>query len=265
MRSTEIRELLRKRFPDDRYITVDEAPIGADRGGRRLDFLAIALWKSRGLQLDGIEIKVSLGDWRRELKEGAKAEFWWRHTHRFWVAVPKDLVSAVRPELPDTWGLISCTDARTKIERRATVREAEPLEWPTIVGLLRASADFGFNARNRAVSEGYDAGLVRGREESATTPAAVSSELEALRKMMNEFEEASGLSIARWDARRVGGIVALIEEAERNPAAFLERIATSARGIGDQAKGLVRKAEEAEALARKIFEAVGGSERKGGD
>lgn len=138
MTATDVRAALALRWPDSDYLSIEEAPQRSDRGGRKLDLLVVSLWRSRGLALDGVEIKVSASDWRRELGNGAKADFWWRHTNRFWVAVSAGLIETVKPELPPGWGLLSCSpDTAPVVAVRAKHREAEPLSWPTCVGLMQ--------------------------------------------------------------------------------------------------------------------------------
>ncbi len=106
MTAGDIRDALYRRWPPDQYLTLTEAPDGPDRLGRKLDLLAISVWKSRSYQFDGVEIKVSVSDWQRELKQGEKAEWWWAHVHRFCLAVPAAIAAKVAEDLPTGWGLL---------------------------------------------------------------------------------------------------------------------------------------------------------------
>ena len=83
--SADLVERLRRRHEGDEWAFFAEL-----RGGTgfirdsRLDGLAMNLWPSRGLEVHGFEVKVSRGDWLRELKNPAKAEVLLRFCDRFW-------------------------------------------------------------------------------------------------------------------------------------------------------------------------------------
>src|SRR3990167_5377151 len=91
---------LHGRWPDDQYMFVEEAPQDSSRQGRKIDALVVSLWKSRGHELDAVEVKISASDWKRELDNPEKADWWFEHTNRYWIAVPTVLAAKVRAELP---------------------------------------------------------------------------------------------------------------------------------------------------------------------
>ena len=88
MTAADVRGVLARHWPAGTYLSIPEAPPNAMRQGRTLDLLVTSLWSSRGFEREGVEIKVSVSDWRRELADVAKAHWWWERVHRFWVAVP---------------------------------------------------------------------------------------------------------------------------------------------------------------------------------
>jgi len=135
----EIREMLARRWPPHSHVLIPEAPAAGDRTGRRLDLLVCSLWGSRGQELDGIEIKVSYGDWAKERDNAAKADWWWRHVHRFWIVAPASVAPRIAPELPRGWGLISCSFGEgTEVTVGALAHAAEALDWNSVLGLLYA-------------------------------------------------------------------------------------------------------------------------------
>jgi hypothetical protein len=71
---------------------------------RRLDVLAVNLWGARSYRVIGYEIKVSRGDWMRELADWRKQEEWNRVVDDFYVVTPRGLVAP--DELPLGWGLL---------------------------------------------------------------------------------------------------------------------------------------------------------------
>jgi hypothetical protein len=224
MTAADVRDALLARYPGDQYLTIFEAPQGSDRGGRKLDALVVSLWKSRGLAIDGIEIKVSMSDFRRELKEPEKADWWWQRCDRFWIAAPAEIAPKIRAELPPTWGLLACTSkgARQAVAAPRNTERAD-LGWPTLVGMLRASADAGINALNRERSVGFDQGYEHAKRqpewgapsEDSYAVQSVRNERDRLEETISAFEDASGLRLGRYPhhAQRLGALVRLVDQA----------------------------------------------------
>ena len=71
----------------------------------RIDALAMAMWRSLGLEVHGFEIKLSRSDWLREKRQPFKAEELCLYCDRWWLVLgDKDIVKD--GELPPTWGLL---------------------------------------------------------------------------------------------------------------------------------------------------------------
>lgn len=116
----------------ERYVCLEEARSGAGFQGNtgQCDFLAINTWRSRGMELIGHEVKVSMSDWRSELADPAKAERFSRFCRRWYVAAPSALASAIKHEVPPAWGLLSVSDnGRCTETVKPTVRQ-EPEDVP---------------------------------------------------------------------------------------------------------------------------------------
>jgi hypothetical protein len=242
---------LRVRWPDAEYLTIEEAPEDSSRSGRKIDLLVVSLWKSRGLELDGVEVKVSLGDWRRELERASKADFWWRHTHRFWIAAPLELAAKVRDELPETWGLLGCaTGKKTKVVAKAPKRTAEPLSWSSCVGLMRAAAGAGINALHRARSAGYDQGVEVGEQRAARTSGV--PHLRELRERVANFEARAGIKIDSYDADGIADLVRMLERERLGPGWVMGSLGREARNLRLLARQMGENAERAEKLAERI-------------
>lgn len=198
--ATDIRDALDGRWPAAQHVVIHEAPEDAARMGRKLDVLVVSCWKSRGYALDGVEVKVSYSDWKKERDNPAKADWWWSHVHRFWVAAPKSLALRIRNELPEAWGLLAVNEGRVSELVAAPRHDPDPLPWPTCVGLFRASANAGLRALERARDGGYSAGLAKGRSEATGT-----DKLDRLLADVKAAEEATGIPIAAWTVRESWG------------------------------------------------------------
>lgn len=79
MKTSELRELVRGHFglQGRGWAVFDEvrSETGYTAGQpvRTCDVLALSLWRSEGIELHGLELKVSRGDWLRELRQPGKA------------------------------------------------------------------------------------------------------------------------------------------------------------------------------------------------
>lgn len=64
---------MRNRFSDHRrYAIAEEVGLTTGFSHRRLDMMVLDCYESNGFRIDGIEIKVSTGDLRRELQDPEK-------------------------------------------------------------------------------------------------------------------------------------------------------------------------------------------------
>lgn len=112
------------------WVCIEEARSGAGFDGNRgqCDFLAINTWQSRGMELVGHEVKVSLSDWKAELGAPHKAEMFARFCRRWFVAAPSELAKKIKEEVPPAWGLLSVSPkGRVTEVRQAPARDPEPV------------------------------------------------------------------------------------------------------------------------------------------
>lgn len=244
MKASEVVAALHGRWPDDKYMKILEAPEGASRQGRKIDMLAVSLWRSRGYQVDAVEVKVSVSDARREFKEPEKADFWWRHSDRFWIAAPADVAGKIRDDVPAGWGLLAVNESSTRVVDAAVKHDREPLSWPSMIGVLRASVDCGVAIQNRKYQQGYDAGLEAGERRASGSGRAdrLQGDLDRLRERLAVFEERSGVKIDSWQPpERLGEAVDLILKCYRSDhdANELLRIADRFRAHADNLADVV--------------------------
>lgn len=121
---------------------------GPKLGPRSCDFMAMELWPASGMPLHGHEVKVSRGDFLRELAEPEKAETFRRYCDFWWVVVSdKKIVGA---DLPDGWGLIAPDSTGALRALRSAPRlDPEPLPRQMLASILRATQK---TAERRAVA-----------------------------------------------------------------------------------------------------------------
>ena len=104
---------------------------------RHLDAVAMSLWPSRGLDLYGIEIKVSRQDYRREIENPQKAEEIAQFLDYFYIAAPTGMVPI--DSLPKAWGLLEVSDGKVKERIPATRTAAKDGGRAFLAAIFRAA------------------------------------------------------------------------------------------------------------------------------
>jgi len=93
---------------------------------QRLDAFAINCWPSKGETAIAYEVKVSRGDFLRELEQPQKRRFAEQVSSECYFAAPFGLLRAA--EIPEPWGLMGVSELIVRIVKQATVRTLAP--WP---------------------------------------------------------------------------------------------------------------------------------------
>lgn len=153
MTTKELRELVRAHYGSQGHgwAVFDEvrSETGYTAGvpTRTCDVLALSLWRSKGIELHGLELKVSRGDWLRELKTPSKAAAFAKFVDFWWLVVPR--IDVVMPgELPMGWGCLVVDEERAaaglskplRVAHKAPRRPAEPLDRAFVAALVRKVA-----------------------------------------------------------------------------------------------------------------------------
>lgn len=202
----------RYQAPEWAFLTQVRSGTGLVKVERYADAVALNCYPSRGMELHGFEVKVSVSDWRRELRDPEKSSKIQSYCDRWWVAAPEGVVK--KEELPPTWGLLEVTGAWSNIVRPAPKLTPVPLDRKFLASVLRAAArlEAGEDLLNRARAEG--AAEERKRQEKLPNRRAETAErrLDELSKMVDAFTAASGLRISPWDAGRIGAAVTTVLE-----------------------------------------------------
>lgn len=201
----DLRAALALRCQSPAWALFDQVSDRTGGGSRYADAVAMSLWPSRGLEVHGFEIKVSRGDWLRELKDPKKSIAIQRYCDRWWIVAPPDIVQD--GELPATWGLLVLRGKQLRCEKEAPTLKAQPLDRDFIAALLRRAAEGIERGRKQARREGFEEGCVKGPEEHRQRLEAVQKELQALQQSLELFEQTSGIQINRWNGKQMGEAV----------------------------------------------------------
>ena len=217
----EVFNLLRVKYPERQYALLSQV---ADATGaaqsRWADAIAFGLWPSRGLEIEGFEIKVSRSDWLSELNAPDKSAAIQRYCHRWWiVAGSRDIV---RPdELPKTWGLIIPRGSGLETKVAAPLLKPKKVTRKFVVAVMRAHQYHQQGKRREILEE-----LRREAQESARSWAlheakrqidqevielkqenqALKRQVTRANRMVEEYESLErtmGVPLRNWNMRRI--------------------------------------------------------------
>lgn len=213
--ASDVFRALEKRYEQKAYALFAEVGNSTGFGcSRHADAIAMSLWPSRGLHIEGIEIKVSRADWLKELALPEKSDPIQGYCDFWWIAVGN--AEIVQPgELPPTWGLLELKGEKLAVKVAAPKLDPKPLDRKFVAALLRRAAE-GVDARVRtARSEGLQQGRAEGPEGHKHALQRIESAKESVERSVREFEEASGVKIDHWNAGRIGAAVRTVLELNR--------------------------------------------------
>ena len=201
MKEQEIAIALSKKYPSPQYafLTHVRNQTGWGNSGtvRTADALALGLWKSRGYNLEGFEIKDSRADWLNEWKNPAKADSLAKYCDYWWLVVSDSKIVS-DDELPKNWGLKTIVKGHI-----VTIKEArrnmmvEPMSRDFLCGFMRKM--------DENLSEIYTPTIevekiVKERVASQLSSAVENAnyrvrDYDRLIENIRKFEEASGLKL----------------------------------------------------------------------
>jgi len=129
-------------FPLSEYLHFSEvANLPGYGKSRSADGIACSIWPSRGHYLTGFEIKVSRGDWLKEMKTPAKADSFFKRCGYWYLVTMADAVIAKPEEIPKPWGHIHITGDKPKVMKKAPFNELAKELDGFMICLLRRMQD----------------------------------------------------------------------------------------------------------------------------
>ena len=266
LKASDIRDAMKKKWVAQEWAILWEVNEGTGaRVGRAADAVMMSLWPSRGLELHGVEIKVSRSDWKREAMDPTKAEAVAKYCDRWWVHTPTGIVQDPS-EMPPAWGLREFDGKAWRTIREAEKTEAEPVNRLFLASLLRRSDGLV----NSMVREARDAAYAEMEGRRAQMDKEFNERLERalerrmpgherLKEQLAKFEEAFGVKVSEYspDMEAIGHAAAAIAQCNdwnfrhndfaekfRNAAEAMEKIGAMIDGSWrDEALGVARKGQ----------------------
>jgi hypothetical protein len=215
--------------------------------GRRLDAVVFDTWPSTGMYLHGIEIKTTKADLRRELQDTAKFAEFSGYLDLFSIVAPTGIVDL--DLLPPKWGLYCPTAEGTLRARRKPLMLHQEGKRMTIdrsitAAFARALVDRSMD--KEGIKAEYDRGYAKGQDARARELDLLAHDIAAYKKLVAEFEAASGIKLDGWRSGEIGEAVKVVLH-----GGIEQRIgyAGNVRELGDR---LLRFADELDGLSQRM-------------
>ncbi len=219
IREAEVVDLLRTKHQPPSWAFLSQVPNSTGGATRTADAIAMGLWRSRGMEVHGYEIKTHRSDWLRELKRPEKADLIAGYCDHFDVVAPPNIVKD--GELPSTWGLLVVREHSPKakgdlyLKRVITGKaiEPKPLDRVFVAALLRCvhSQLTGEGKIAEIKAAGYDEGFKDAQHEAGEDGERWEAKAKSLEDNIRVYERASGMSLRYGDPEAIGNAVRLVQ------------------------------------------------------
>lgn len=201
----EIISRLEKKYAPPSWSFFSEVKSSVGFGNRRADGIAVAMWRSLGLEIHGFEVKTNRTDWLRELKDASKSDEIFKYCDRWWVVVSEQKI-VEDGELPPTWGMQVANKNGLRLAVKAPKLTPVPLTTAFVAEILRRQ--FNSSKRPEALELEFQRGVDCGKERATSLEMKYEIErAEKTRKAIEEFEKVSGVRINDWHAGDIGAAV----------------------------------------------------------
>lgn len=196
--------ILRKHFPEDKYVLLEEV---RDKAGysasRSADYIVMGLWPSRGLSLQGIELKSSRTDWLSEFKKPAKAENIFQYCDYFWL-LTEGFDVAKKEEIPETWGWMNINQ-KGKVEIIKQAPKCIPttaIDRHFLAALLKRASSKANYIRTDEIEDRLKLAEQIGLQKGMEHRLRMEKELNALKDVVREFQKESGIRLDQYTGLR---------------------------------------------------------------
>lgn len=217
MGSGQVERLCRLHFapPHFAFLTQVRNGTGFQRSARTADAVAMGTWPSRGIHLHGIEIKVDLRDFKREIALPEKAEDIAKYCHFWWLAVTHEKVAPLEM-IPTNWGLLVVSEDGTKMRVAKDAAKLTPIppDHLLLASIMRKMAEEYIHVGSL---NDWKADARRELEQAADRNSKFLREtaengLKKQTELIGKIETALGCRINEWN---VDGFVADFELAKK--------------------------------------------------
>jgi hypothetical protein len=246
--STDLRKMLRSRYAGSAWAVFDEVHnhtgYRAGRKSRSCDAMVMGLWPSKGLELEGVEIKVTRADWLNELRDPDKSKAFRQYCDRWWLVISsRDMVK--EGELPADWGMMWVRNRKLVVSKGAPKLEPLVMDRNMLAGLLRRASQG--SADKEEIKQEYQRGMKAGESHRQWDLKQEKERADKALGVIKSFEEASGVNISR-SRYSMNGSPELVGEAVRlilglrGRYGSIERLLRAADDFGEEARKITQGA-----------------------
>lgn len=209
-------DLLQKRYPISEYALMAEV---RDKAGfsasRSADYIAVNLWPSRGLSVNGIELKSFRSDWLSELKKPQKAENIFQYCDYFWLLTTDDTIAKIE-EIPESWGWLCIKGEKIFTKKEAPKLAPIPISRHFFAAALKRAVDktqyIHIDSIDDKIQEARNIVEVKHKNNIEH----LEKEILELKSILVNFKQASGIDLTgyyRWQTNpiKIGHAVKFIE------------------------------------------------------
>lgn len=199
MSTSTLREALRKRYAMPEWVLMEEVRDAAGfESNRSADGIAMSMWPSRGLEINGFEIKASRSDWLRELKDPAKAESIAAYCDRWWIVAVPNIVKL--EELPVGWGLMELMPkgAFKEIKKAPARENVKPLNRSFVAAMMRRVGEIDELAVRIKVEQAMAASEKQRQQWATQEVERRTTRAKEMTERLEKIKEATGLDLMNW-------------------------------------------------------------------
>ncbi len=217
---------LSKKYPSPQYAFLSQVRnhtgwINREHGTRTADAMALSLWPSRGLHLEGFELKISRSDWQHELKQPQKAEGIVEFCDYFTLVI-SDISIIDIGEVPKTWGIKALQHGTIKTIRESPMLQAKPMDRAFLCGFMRnvAESTASMYTPTAEVDSIVKERVAATIEYEIKKSNMKSEQYDKLIDNLRKFKESSGLDLEqmqyawRADPEKLGEAVKMVMDGE---------------------------------------------------
>lgn len=238
------------RPPEYAFLTEVRNSVGFSAKVRTADAMAMSLWPSRGLYMTGFEVKVSRGDWKKELEQPAKAEELARFCRMWFIACPDRMID--KDEVPPGWGLIHVKeDGGLRYVKPAPEHPCVEPTWMFFASLMRDVVEHWVpqSLVDQRLEQSTKERMARRIEQEGYELKESKRQLEKMRANIAAFEEESGIKIDRYSDhfnREIGAAVAAFRRWRGVPHEELRNIAERVNRLSQEISAVAHEINIAE-------------------
>lgn len=212
----DIYKILRGRYPENGYALLQEVSDAAGFSrSRSADYITMSLWPSRGLSLQGFELKSFRNDWLNELKNPKKSENIFQYCDYFWLLTADE--SIARPEeIPETWGWLCIKGEKIFVKKEAPQLTPAPISRTFLACLLKRAADKKGFIRKSEIEQEIERAREQERGRVPIQTLQIKQKYDALKEIIENYKTASGIDLMealtwRASAKEIGEAVKFIQ------------------------------------------------------